>query len=87
MWDGGEARQSREPDILCATLGTRGAIVSIEEPPSPLHPICSFFCFQLRVVTAVHPNFLRKLICAHCLSTETAGYMYAERGSTPTANV
>lgn len=86
MWDDEEARRSREPDILGATLGTRGAIVSIEETAQSTASDMLVLLLQLLVVTAVHPNFLRKLICAHRLSSETTGYMYAERGSTPTAS-
>jgi hypothetical protein len=55
MWDGEEAKRSREPDIILgATLGTHGAIVIVQEPPNPLHPIGFLLCFQL--VTSVHPK-------------------------------
>jgi hypothetical protein len=43
MWDGEEL----EPDIILGTtLGTHGAIVIVQEPPNPLHPIGFLLCFQ-----------------------------------------
>jgi hypothetical protein len=69
MWGGTgkEAKRSPEPDIfLDTTLGTHGAIVILQEPPDPLHPIGFLLCFQL--VTFVHPNALRKPMGTHRLS-------------------
>jgi hypothetical protein len=40
--------RSRKPDIILGTtLETHRAIVIVQEPPNPLHPIGFLLCFQL----------------------------------------
>jgi hypothetical protein len=88
MWGGDEAKrsESREPDIILGTtLGTHGAIVIVQEPPNPLHPIGLLLCFQLEKF--VHPNVLRKLMGTHRLSSQVRRQATATQSVVPLPHV